>query len=556
MTDRARIADDLLRNGATHPPEPDSAEPANPHGPAGSRLSEEAGDPPASVDDDDAAGAEILEPHDSIWRLWWSHAPSWLVSTVLHLLLVLFLALVTTVHHAGFMGSDTSVATGEDEGGSIGDAAGGGDELMQLSEDLPVAESLSPEQPLELPIATDTIAETIGPISAKLGDADIDGKLAGGGGQGNGNGSGDGTGPGSGLEMRLNGASRASLVRSEGGSEESERAVALALHWLSEHQSYDGSWSFEHGAAPKCHGRCDDEGFNGSRVAATALALLPFLGTGQTHREGQYKRTIEQGIKYLTRFEQAQANGSLWDPSGTMYAHGLASIVLCEAYGMTHDAALEAPAQAAVNFIVFAQDPQGGGWRYQPQTPGDTSVVGWQLMALKSAQMAYLRVPPNTMRKAGYFLDYVQGDHGAVYGYQRPETRRPATTAIGLLCRMYLGWKHETRALQKGVHALTQLGPSTDKTAMKNNMYYNYYATQVMHHFSGYPWQRWNAVMREYLIATQATKGHETGSWFLDGSDDGSRAGGRLYCTAMAAMTLEVYYRYMPLYRPQSAQAE
>ena len=121
---------------------------------------------------------------------------------------------------------------------------------------------------------------------------------------------------------------------------------------------------------------------------------------------------------------------------------------------------------------------------------------------------------------------------------------------------MYLGWKHETRALQKGVHALTQLGPSTDKTAMKNNMYYNYYATQVMHHFSGYPWQRWNAVMREYLIATQATKGHETGSWFLDGSDDGSRAGGRLYCTAMAAMTLEVYYRYMPLYRPQSAQAE
>ena len=57
--------------------------------------------------------------------------------------------------------------------------------------------------------------------------------------------------------------------------------------------------------------------------------------------------------------------------------------------------------------------------------------------------MAYLRVPPATMRKAGYFLDYVQSDRGAVYGYQRPESRRPATTAIGLLCRMYLGWKHD-----------------------------------------------------------------------------------------------------------------
>jgi hypothetical protein len=77
-----------------------------------------------------------------------------------------------------------------------------------------------------------------------------------------------------------------------------------------------------------------------------------------------------------------------------------------------------------------------------------------------------------------------------------------------------------------------------------------------MHHFGGYPWQRWNAVMREYLIETQATTGHEAGSWFLDGSDDGIHAGGRLYCTALAAMTLEVYYRYMPLYRPQVKQSE
>ena len=178
-------------------------------------------------------------------------------------------------------------------------------------------------------------------------------------------------------------------------------------------------------------------------------------------------------------------------------------------------------------------------------------------MALKSAQMAYLRVPPSTMRKAGYFLDHVQSDRGAVYGYQRPESRRPATTAIGLLCRMYLGWKQDHDALQRGVQMLGQLGPSTDKSrGMTNNMYYNYYATQVMHHFGGYPWQRWNSVMREYLIETQSTIGHEAGSWFLDGSDDGIHAGGRLYCTALAAMTLEVYYRYMPLYRPQVNQSE
>ncbi len=119
---------------------------------------------------------------------------------------------------------------------------------------------------------------------------------------------------------------------------------------------------------------------------------------------------------------------------------------------------------------------------------------------------------------------------------------------------MYLGWKHDQQALQRGVQILSVLGPSTDKTSTRNNMYYNYYATQVMHHYGGYPWQRWNEVMREYLIATQAQHGHEAGSWFLDGSDHGASAGGRLYCTAMAAMTLEVYYRYMPLYRDNIAK--
>jgi hypothetical protein len=173
-------------------------------------------------------------------------------------------------------------------------------------------------------------------------------------------------------------------------------------------------------------------------------------------------------------------------------------------------------------------------------------------MALKSAQMAYLRVPHESLRRAGYFLDSVQGEQGAVYGYQRPEGRRPATTAIGLLCRMYLGWDHDHRPLAQGVRILSTLGPSTFKTGMRNNMYYNYYATQAMHHWGGSEWQRWNDVMREYLISTQSTAGHEYGSWYFDGADHGAPAGGRLYFTALAAMTLEVYYRHMPLYRSQS----
>ncbi len=353
--------------------------------------------------------------------------------------------------------------------------------------------------------------------------------------------------------MRLDDNLRQTLLKSGGGTPESEEAVRRALAWLAEHQAYDGSWSFQHQKSPHCRGQCGDPGYVSGNIAATGLALLPFLGAGQTEHQGPHKRNIELGLKYLVRTIKHQGElGSLWDPHGTMYGHGLASIALCEAYGMTHDPWLREPAQSVVNFICEAQDPRGGGWRYQPQVPGDTSVVGWQLMALKSAQMAYLHVPKITYHRAGYFLDSVQDRNGAVYGYQQPDTRRPATSAIGLLCRMYLGWTRDTRPLKQGVHQLSILGPSIDTSTMANNMYYNYYATQVMHHYGGAMWHEWNEVMRQYLITTQARHGHEEGSWYFDGADQGSGAGGRLYCTAMAAMILEVYYRHMPLYREQS----
>ncbi len=70
----------------------------------------------------------------------------------------------------------------------------------------------------------------------------------------------------------------------------------------------------------------------------------------------------------------------------------------------------------------------------------------------------------------------------------------------------------------------------------------------MLHHYGGYEWVKWNAAMRDYLINTQETKGHAAGSWFFDGTDMGAMAGGRLYCTALSTMILEVYYRHLPLY--------
>lgn len=351
---------------------------------------------------------------------------------------------------------------------------------------------------------------------------------------------------GTGLEGRGS-AMRGQMVKRYGGSAASEAAVAMALQWFAEHQLPDGSWSFDHRGG-RCAGRCKDPGdIRDSFTAATGMALLPFLGAGQTHMEGKYKKNVAQGLAFLIR--SMKSNGSLMEGGGRMYGHGICSIVLCEAYAMTNDRKLMAPAQASLNFIVYAQDPIGGGWRYQPHQPGDTSVVGWQLMALKSGHMAYLRVPAKTILGANKFLDSVQADGGAKYGYTFPG-QKPSTTAVGLLCRMYLGWKKDNPALERGVRFLSQQGPSD------TDMYYNYYATQVMHHWGGELWDKWNSVMRDQLVNSQVKSGHARGSWDPRGGGHANQRGGRLYFTSMATMILEVYYRHMPIYTKDAAEDE
>ena len=338
------------------------------------------------------------------------------------------------------------------------------------------------------------------------------------------------------------GALKARLLAERGGSSDGEGAVADALAWLAAHQAKDGSWDFDLQKGP-CDGRCRHGGTIGSTTGATAIALLPFLGAAHTHETGEYSGVVRDGIYYLTsRLLQTTHGGDLQE--GTMYAQGLATIALCEAYAMTGDETLRAPAQSALDFICNAQHA-AGGWRYYPGQPGDTTVYGWQIMALKSGRMARLSVPSPVLERARSYLDSVQSEDGAFYGYQMPQ-RSPGPTAIGLLSRMYYGWNRNDPRLAKGVEYLVELGPS------KNDVYFNYYATQVLCHYEGAQWKRWNLKMRDYLLQTQARQGHEAGSWHFE--DKHGSVGGRLYTTAMCAMILQVYYRYLPLYSDQAAE--
>lgn len=341
---------------------------------------------------------------------------------------------------------------------------------------------------------------------------------------------------GGGLEGRSP-ENRPRLAVRAGATRESEAAVEAGLRWLVAHQSADGSWNFDHRKS-FCHGQCTHPGSEKSTTGATGLALLPFLGAGYTHLQGEHKEAVRRGLYYLMQRGRVTEHG-IDLQEGTMYAQALASLAVSEAYAMTEDEALRGFAQQAVDFIVYAQDPEGGGWRYHPQEPGDTTVTGWQLMALKSGEIARLHVPRNSFYHAQHFLDGVQAEGGALYGYLTSEPR-PSTTAIGLLCRMYGGWTRYNPSLQKGIQVLDHWGPS------RSDMYYNYYATQVMRHWNGPEWPDWNRQMRDYLVENQCHQGHASGSWYFE--DPHVDSGGRLYTTCLAIMILEVYYRYMPLY--------
>lgn len=462
--------------------------------------------------------------------------PSWLVSMVLHTVMLLVLALITLPPPPSDELRQLVVAPGEDEPVEMIETLD--EPLQEINVEVTEAvfETTVPQQMDVSPMDQMEAAA----VSVQLSDfgleraprSDVLGQL----------------GAFSGNAFEGRGAGKARLLAEAGGTEGSEQAVALALEWLAAHQMPDGGWCFDQRVVPNCRGQCRHPGdLTNARIGATALALLPFLGAGQTHRQGKYRNQVQAGLYFLVnQMKVGPEGGSLHEPGGNMYSHGLAAIALCEAYAMTRDRGLFGPAQQALNFICYAQDPVGGGWRYQPRQAGDTSVVGWQLMALKSGHMAYLRVPPITIQRAVRFLDSVQANDGANYGYTNPG-QGPATTAVGLLCRMYLGWPKDHPPLERGVRWLAERGPS------KTDMYYNYYATQVLRHIEGDLWKKWNAQMRDWLVSTQAKEGHERGSWWVDGGHQTDR-GGRLYVTCMAAMILEVYYRHMPLYRKQSVE--
>ena len=339
---------------------------------------------------------------------------------------------------------------------------------------------------------------------------------------------------------------KAEIVKQFGGSDKTLEIIQQGISWIEKHQHKDGHWSlnnFNHNC--QGHAKCSGHGGSQSDTAGTGLALLPLLGDGNTHQIGQYKNAVARGITWLVSHQKQ--NGDLFtggEHNAWMYSHGIATIALCECYGMSGDPALRGPAQRAIDFIVEAQHENSGGWRYQPKQPGDTSVVGWQVMALKSGQMADLHVPSRTLEGAKKWLSHAsgKGGHQGQFFYQNGRFN-PAMSAEGMLCMEYLGAERNSPQLVQGGAFLLANLPQQGK----ESSYYWYYGTQVMFHLQGEHWNQWNDALHHMLLETQVTTGPTAGTW--DPKDNWEGRGGRIYATSLRLLMLEVYYRHLPLFQ-------
>jgi hypothetical protein len=323
----------------------------------------------------------------------------------------------------------------------------------------------------------------------------------------------------------------------KGPSRETYGTINRALEWLRRHQEPDGHWDGE-----KFEGKNTD-------VGITGLALLAFLSDGHSERNGRYRTTVFRGVSWLIKEQQGDGSIGRGYEGGLGYHHAIAGLALAEAFGMGGVKRTGVAAQRAVNYSVREHQNQYSGWRYKAQSDSDLSVTGWFVMQLKSAKVVKLAVDGAAFQGAIAFLDkctHKDGKYDGLASYKPERGPTPTMTAVGAVSRIFMGWKPNDPLIMGATQNLVEHLPSWDGGNV--NFYYWYYGTLAMFQAGGERWKAWNVEMRDTLEQRQ-----RRGAPAVDGSWDPVGAwcgrGGRVYSTAMGALCLEVYYRYLPIYR-------
>lgn len=340
------------------------------------------------------------------------------------------------------------------------------------------------------------------------------------------------------------GNGRAAAIGNYGGQwgQYAEAAVLRALEWLRINQNKDGSW-----------GTNDKEAYAG-------LAILTYLAHGETTNSEKYGPTVELAIRYLVSRQNEKGEFAKTENSGGVYGHAICSYAIAEAYGMTRIPSLKPVMERATQLLMAGQKDHGGWIMYTfdkgDNSRWDVSLSGFCIQALKAAYIAGAENPKlrEAMdRSADFLIKRQRADGGFPYSSANPG-RQPNMTAVSVLCLQLMGYGENT-ATKSGLNYLRDAACSWSNPEQAP-IYSWYYVSQAKFHQGGAHWTSWNNKFAPTLIRNQSPDG----SWTSPGHSlkgdgvtrefRGEGINSQVYATTLAALTLQVYYRFLPTYQP------
>lgn len=331
--------------------------------------------------------------------------------------------------------------------------------------------------------------------------------------------------------------------------DQAEEAIHAALIWLTQHQGSDGSWGAAAAVCP-AGADCADTARSASLVVGiSGLVTLGYLARGVSDTpapsddperrewEKRFTAALTKGIDFLVA---RQAEDGTWE-KGHMYSQAIATMALVEASVYTARKDLGPRIEKSIDFMARSQST-GGGWDYygcgaQKGDPkrNDTSIVAWACMALASADEAGFQVPDAAFAGIVRHLHTVTQPASQDVGYTGQGSGETRTCrAIGLLCRLFLGYDPQAGPVRRQAKALLA-------EALPVDMYFWYHGSMGMFQV-GDLFPIWSRSVQQALVGLQHRADHAAGSWSPIGEHD--RKGGRILTTALGLLSLEVYFRH------------
>ena len=316
-------------------------------------------------------------------------------------------------------------------------------------------------------------------------------------------------------------------VTGEELTDPARKSIERGLEWLSKRQTRDGSFG---------------GGGMSAQSAVTSLSALAFMSSGSLPERGLYSKNVKAAVDCIVSSSQRSGLLSSDATQGVMYSHGFATLFLAEVYGMTGDERVGETLSRAVRLIRQSQNEEGG-WRYMPiPADADISVTICQVMGLRAARDAGLKVDREVIDKAIAYVRRCQNPDG---GFSYMANRGFSSGGSGFersaagVATLYYAGIFEGNDLKRGLEYISRFRPGRPRTQEQQfgHYYYgHYYAAQAMFLAGGDYWRDWYPAIREELLAKQRADGH----WDGEVSDE--------YCTAVALIVLQMPNRYLPVF--------